>query len=955
MQFFKGLALSALIAGAIPGAVAAQDAAPPQQAPPAAATLLPAPAQPASPGVRVVTPCGNVLEPAAIPPDGSGPVAMVAEACFSKQGGSPTVDTDTYRYYMQFINLVSDPGNGLWQPYTEASVQTLRSDFDRLWETGFLEDLQIEVTDFEFPNGVIGKMVTYHMEERPRVRIITYEGTDQLDRTRIEEQLQEQGISIPIDSLLDERKIRQVETIVRQMMTEKGFSPDVRHTITPTATGLKSVNVTFHINEGPRIKIREVDFIGNAAFSDGTLQRQLADNKPVGLLSFITGTGTYNAAMFEDDAEKITAYYMDRGYPGVRVGQPQLTVVEDSTDGKTRWVDLEIPITEGSRYVFGDLDFSGNTFVRTDFLRTLYDLEAGETYSRKKLIEGNRRAQELYGELGYMEFVPFPDLRMSDLTQSQEERLASLVPEALTIPAAGDATPAPTEPPNVDVTIQITEGEQFFVNRIVFTGNTTTRDNVIRRELGRLVEGAPFDSTALETSIRRLNQLGYFLPLEGNERDMKVDKTPDKPNMVDVTFNLEEQNRNQLTFGAGISQYEGFFGQLAFQTSNFLGRGESLTVSMQGGDRAQNYQLGFTEPFLFDRNITGGFDLHKRSLQYLGYYTQKSTGGNLVFGLPVSTYTRMFLNYAYEEVSITDLNEALLDTSCLVSAQGCSTISSLGDLSQLTPTQIEVLKGNPFFFDSLLIGQGGKRTISKFVPTLLHNTVDHPIFPTRGTKYTAAVDLAVLGGNTQFYKPQLEGIWFLPHTSRTSLGLRAQFEYIAPLNDTEHLPVFERLFLGGEYSVRGYDIRSIGPTVEGSRVVLGGNKSLLVNAEYQISIAQPVRLVLFYDAGQVRDFGESFAWQEDLTEFVFPDPPLLLGPFGSLVQDPDAPGPTTEVVGRASAFKTSTGVELRFFMPVLNVPFRLIYAWNPQRGGVLDNDLLPAKRSTFKFSVGTTF
>src|SRR6185436_1235273 len=145
---------------------------------------------------------------------------------------------------------------------------------------------------------------------------------------------------------------------------------------------------------------------------------------------------------------------------------------------------------------------------------------------------------------------------------------------------------------------------------------------------------------------------------------------------VDVTLKFEEQNRNQLTFGAGVSQYEGLFGQLAFQTSNFLGRGESLTVSMQAGDRAQNYQLAFTEPFLFDRNITGGFDVYKRSLQYIGYYTHKSTGGNLVFGLPVAAFSRMFVNYSYERTKITDLNEALIDNSCILSAS-CSTISSL--------------------------------------------------------------------------------------------------------------------------------------------------------------------------------------------------------------------------------------------------------------------------------------
>jgi outer membrane protein insertion porin family len=171
--------------------------------------------------------------------------------------------------------------------------------------------------------------------------------------------------------------------------------------------------------------------------------------------------------------------------------------------------------------------------------------------------------------------------------------------------------------------------------------------------------------------------------------------------------------------------------------------------------------------------------------------------------------------------------------------------------------------------------------------------------------------------------------------------------------------VFERLFLGGEYSVRGYDIRSIGPTVPDSQIVLGGNKSLLFNGEYIITVAGPVRLVLFYDAGQVRDFGESFSWKENLTQQVFPPQPLLVDPFSVLafggLEDPNAVGPHTEVIGRTSAFKTSTGAEIRFFMPVLNVPFRLIFAANPQRGGVLNNTLLPAKAFTFKFAVGSTF
>jgi len=969
MQFCRRLAIAALVAVGLPAVASGQDA----PAPPAAAVAT----QATSPGVDLFTPiqsaCGqNQAPPAAQPPEGSAPVVLAFELCFGKQGGTPVVPVDTYVFYIRILPLISKPSAGTWIPYTEAVQQTMRDDFKRLLDQGFLDDLLIEANDYTFPNGTIGKVVTYHMEERERVKTVRYDGTKQIDRTKIEEQLRDRNMAIGVDTFLDEAKIRRVEGLLRDMMREKGFNAEVTHKVEPIAGSVKTVNLTFQIDEGPRRKIRKVTFEGNSVFSDAKLSKQLKDNKNTGLIGIITGAGSVNQTKFEDDAERVEDYYQNRGYPQVRVGTPEVRIIEHSDNTKTQWVELRIPVTEGALYKFGDLDFDGNKRVRTEYLKSVYAVKPGDVYSRKKVVDGNKKAQEAYGSLGFMEFTPYPDLTFSDAGVSPAiAALDALVPPALAPPPSSSTTPPPAavapeatkvgdgaksqEDPKVDVTIRITEGEQFFINRIVFTGNSTTRDGVVRRELGRLLEGAPFDTEALKFSVRRINQLGYFKPLEGNDKDLKVDKTPGKPNMVDITVKLEEQNRNQLTFGAGISQYEGFFGQLAFQTSNFLGRGETFSVSAQGGERARNFQVGFTEPYVFDRNMTAGVDLHRRELQYVGYYTQKSTGGSLMFGVPLGAFTRAFASYSYEQVGISDLSEALIDTSCLGSTDGCSTISSLGDLSQLTSTQIEILRRNPFVYDSLLIGQGGNRTISKISPSIVHNTVDHPIFPTTGRKYTAAVDLAVFGGNTQYIKPHVEGIWFLRQTRRTSIGLRAQFEYITPVRNTPSLPIFERLFLGGEYSIRGFDIRSIGPTVPGSQVVLGGNKSLLFNAEYLISIAGPVRLVLFYDAGQVRDFGEPFAWKEDLTQVVFPDGPNFVGAQSQLVSDAASLTTTTRVVGQTSAFKTSTGVELRFFMPVLNVPFRLIYAWNPQNEGVLDNNLQPAKDHTFRFAVGTTF
>jgi len=205
---------------------------------------------------------------------------------------------------------------------------------------------------------------------------------------------------------------------------------------------------------------------------------------------------------------------------------------------------------------------------------------------------------------------------------------------------------------------------------------------------------------------------------------------------------------------------------------------------------------------------------------------------------------------------------------------------------------------------------------------------------------------------------RVEGTWYIPVTTRTSFGIRTQAEYIRPYGDTKTLPIFEKLVLGGEYSIRGFDLRSVGTRDERSGLVLGGNKTLLFNAEYMINIGGPVRLVFFYDAGQVRDIGQRFTWKEGVFQTVPPDPPLLSDPTELVTLTPEGQTPAVpslKEIGRSYAFKTSMGGEIRFFMPVLNVPFRLIFAYNPQRGQVFNNQLQRQPKFTFRFAVGTTF
>jgi outer membrane protein insertion porin family len=852
------------------------------QAPGTAEPAAPAPAGPPVNEAPPAQPAPAQQKPAQLPPPNSPPLVRYIQLAFPTQGDVSVIEPQTYLYYIQ--TQPSRSSDGVWVPYDE---QTVLEDFKRLWGTKFLDNLWIDVKDEPYENGVIGKRIVYNMEERQRVKIVDYTGSKAVDSTKIDEKLKEQNVTIRLDSFIDPGLIRQVEGIVRDLLAEKGFQyATVTHEIKPMPGGPKLVHITFVMNEGPKVKIRKVDFEGNTKISDGTLKGELKNNKEQWIFSFITGRGTYQEAKFEEDAELLQEFYRNKGYINARVGQPQLKVLGDSSDGKTRYVELKIPVQEGERYKVGNFTFEGNKVAKAEGLRPLFKLDEGDFYSNKKIRKGLDQARELYGTGGYWEFTGYPDLKPRDMPPDPNDPDAK-PPEGPTKTKDGY--------PIVDVVMRLQEGEQYFVNRITFIGNTTTRDNVIRREI-RLLENGVFNTEALKFSLKRINQLGYFKPIEASAENPKVEKTPGEKNKVDVTLKFEEQNRNQLTFGAGVSQFEGFFGQLAFQTSNFMGRGESATFSILAGRRAQNYQVAFTEPFLFDRPITAGIDLFKRELRYIFAYTQASAGGNIVFGFPVGNFTRSFINYSLEQVSVKDVNPFYL-----------------------LP---EVINRNPFLQDALLVGQGGKRTISQITPSIVHNTIDNPIFPTQGRRYTATVDLAGIGGNTNFIKPRVEGVWMFKHTNRTSLGIRGQFEYIKPYGSTKTLPIFEKLFLGGEYSVRGYDIRSIGPRdvgtpqQPGTFIVIGGDKSALFNAEYLITIAGPVRLVLFYDAGQVRDTGQSFAWKEG---------------------------------------KTSTGAEIRFFMPVLNVPFRLIFAANPQRDGVYDNNLRPAKQFTFKFAVGSTF
>ena len=760
------------------------------------------------------------------------------------------------------------------------------------------------------------------------MKIVTYEGSEVLKTEDILENLEQQGVTLRMDSFIDPETIRRVKAIVRQGFQAQGYMfAEVDHTIEELPGGPKLVRLTFHMTEGPKVQVHEIDFIGNEAMSDGRLRGKMKKIKQRWWLSWMTGRGTYKPEEYEEDAVAIEAYYRDEGYITAQVGQPELEYLELSEDGETRGLRLRIPVDEGDRYRIGEVDFAGNEILLEAGLRRIFeDIEPGDYYSEGNVRKGFDDARELYGSLGYYEMTLAPEL-VPRSEESEAARVAEAEREALEANGNGNGeangngdgyangngngeansvggvfAPRPLHiegDPVVDVTIRVQEGEQYFINRIEFAGNQTTHDEVIRREL-QVAENAVLNTEALKHSVRRLNQLGFFEPLE--EEGVSIEKVDAVENEVNLTFDLTETNLNQLTFGAGYSQFDGVFGQVSFQTTNFMGRGETFGVSVQRGQWANNSQLSFTRPYNFGKPISLGTQIFSREIDWFSF-AEKTVGGSATFGIPLALFSRMFLTYSLEnsQASVSEYYDRYFDASYLAAY-------------------------NPFFADALLLGSDGRRTVSKITPQFRHNTVDHPIFPSQGNSLSLALELAGAGGNTKFVKPILEGTVYRPHTARTIFGARVQYSHLQAGNP-DMIPVFERLWLGGEYSVRGFDIRRIGPTLADINpdvpdnsyqglIIMGGNKSLLFNVEYQFVLGGPVRLVTFYDAGQVQDFGREFTMSD---------------------------------------FRTSTGVELRFFMPMLNVPFRLIYYYNPQVEGIFNDRYQPQERHGFRFAMGTTF
>jgi outer membrane protein insertion porin family len=745
------------------------------------------------------------------------------------------------------------------RPGDDYDERRLRDDFRRLWETGFLDDMSLDVRD-----APAGKVVTFVVRERKRIQVVDYRGSKALTATNIDDELKKRDRQLRIDTFYDIAKARQVEGVIKEMLAGKGrpFAA-VRHDA--RNIGTSGTQVSFIIEDGPKARVKSIEFSGNQVFSDGALRKRMKKIKPAGFfnLSWLGGKSTWSeekwASPTEGDKARLQDHYLDHGYVTATIGEPRITYKDGGSKKKpVKWMHIDIPVTEGEQYRVGEVKFEGLTVFKEEALRPLFKLQTGDVYRESRIRKAFEKLRDYYGSQGYFQWT--------GLTQRHPDPDRKVV----------------------DVTLTMEEDKRYYVGQIHFTGNDSTRDKVIRREV-YLTEGDVFNTEALKLSVKRINQLGYFKPMEGAP---EFSLSPKSEDHLDVTFKVEEQNRNQFTFGGGVSGLEGTFINASFQTANFLGLGETFQIAAQTGKRTKNYQVAITEPYLFDRPITAGIDLFKRKLTYESFgnvqgYVDDRTGLGLVAGFAVGRFSRLFTNYNFEVV---DLRQLPVDAAFTG-----------------TPT-------TPLFDPTLFgIAQGRE---SRFTPSFVYNTVDNPWTPRSGVRLTLSNVFAggPLGGNLDYLRPSVEAIWYIPHTRRTALGLRVDTSFIRQYGDTETLPYYLRFFLGGETQVRGYNIRAVGP-VDYDRaqpVALGGNKYFLFNTEYYVDIAGPLRGLLFFDAGQAFLEGQGINLRR---------------------------------------LRISTGAEIRFLMPVLNVPFRLIWALNPNR----DPRDIFTPRKTFKFAIGTTF
>jgi outer membrane protein insertion porin family len=827
---------------------------------------------------------------------------------------------------------------------------SIERDFNSLWNTGYFENLRIEREDSE--KGII---LNIFVVEKPTIREIVYKGNNSVSQSDILDRFKKEKVGLSVESQYDPARIKRAEAVIKDLLSEHG------HQFATIKTEVKtippaSVQVIFNIKEGPTVKVGQIKFTGNQHISSLVLRRSMKNLKPIGIPYSLIFENlfpqTFDASKLEEDTERVRLAYRDRGYYNAAVEEPKTQIRDQGglnwftfRPNKGKRIDILMPIEEGVRYRLGTITFSGNKEIsNVRALRGTFPVKDGDWFDASLMQKGLENLKKAYGALGFINFGAIPKPVFDEQKKT------------------------------VSLDIDIDEGKRFYVSRIEFQGNTITRDRVIRREL-MLEEGNVYNSQLWEYSLLRLNQLEYFDPLKVDQ-DSEAHQDADA-GTVDLLLKVKEKGKNSIGLNGGISGLSGAFLGVNYQTNNFLGLGETLSVQGNLGNVSRQFLFGFSQPYLRNRPLNLGFQIFDNKQDYNAAKNYQAT-------------TTSSVNLTAAQQSLTqNYNQASVGTNVSISyplkRHAFQRVGMTYSLQKSTITAFSTASQTFFQTISFRSGIQGSNALAGIVNSsasfsYIYNTVNNPLRARTGKEYTAAFQVAGIFGNVRYIAPAVAFKRYMPihylklsPTGRNVLAVRAQLAYVQGFGG-DVAPPNNRFYSGGEAELRGFDVRGATPygyvpnrvnvqltNPDGSCVPrdptnpednqciqvplpiygiasIGGDSSLNTNLEYRIPIAGPVSFSFFDDfgldvalnKGQLKQSPEGFA---TLTSPLYGCPVFNNGSCqggipGSLVgfQPNIRPIEGTNFVPRMS-----TGAELSVIMPVINAPFRLYYAYNPLR------------------------
>jgi outer membrane protein insertion porin family len=657
------------------------------------------------------------------------------------------------------------------------SAETVREDIKALFKLGYFSDIKVRK---EAAAG--GVAVVFEVKEKPQVKDVKISGNNEIETEKLRE-----GIKIKARSIFDREAVKASAEKMKAMYAEKGYyTAKVEYEITELEAN--EVSVEFKIDEKEKVMVREIRFVGNEAFSDDEIKKQM-ETKEAHLFSWLTSTGIFKEEEIERDSGRISALYLNNGYIQLKLDKPFVTISEDK-----RWIYITFNIEEGKQFYIGKLDIKGDLIYEKDELGKSVESKEGEVFNRTKVSEDIYRLTDQYGNLGYA-FA-----NVNPITTIDEEKRT------------------------VDLTFDIQKGRIAYISRVLITGNTKTRDKVIRRLL-KVREGQLFNNVAMKASKNNVYATGFF-------EDVNFSTSPgDKEDELTLEIKVKEGQTGSLSAGFGFSSIDKFIGTAQASLGNFMGYGQKVSLSMEAGQSRQIYSLSYFDPYFLDSDWSFGMDLY-RSEQVSTDNTRSSIGGVPRLGYLLTDNMRVFVDYKFEDVKITNI-----------------------------------------YGSNAKIYQGGKT--SSVALTVVRDTKDHPFDPTAGTRNSITSeyaggplqgdnDFTKFDGTSTYYKKLFwKVIWMV--NGRAGYGMGA---------GGARLPFSNRYFLGGINTVRGYMYQSISPMeriiisstdayAPARSVTMGGNKMVMGSTELLFPIIEEagIKGVLFGDAGnsyseeELIDFG----------------------------------------------------------------------------------------------------